>query len=91
MSFWSKLKKIKVIDVVKKGLSFIPGGSSVKAGIETLEKTIKSATTKPKQTTTSDKIVTKEALKADETGTSGISPLLLIGGAIAVYFLLFKK
>lgn len=89
MSFWSKLKKIKVIDVVKKGLSFIPGGSSVKAGIETLEKTIKSATSKPKQTTTIDKTVSKEIATLEPS--TGINPLFLIGGAIAIYFLMFKK
>jgi hypothetical protein len=87
MSFWKNLKKLKGIDVLKKGLSFVPGGTTIKAGIETLEKTIKS-TQKPKTTVAADKAVAKD-LKTDVS--SGLNPLYLLGGAVLVYFLMFKK
>ncbi len=81
MKLFDKLKKIKGIDALKNVLNFVPGGNSIKAGIETLEKTIKQ--TKSQKVQEKDKPL--EVVTSEKPSNAGL--IYLVVGAGILYFL----
>jgi len=91
MSFWKSLKKMKGINALKGALKFVPGGSQVTAGINTLEKTVKSLKKKPTDKAKQD-ISQATALEKEASPSSDNSKYILLAvGAVAIYFMFVKK